>query len=84
MNKEKLLAKTEIFVKGILKSDSSGHDWWHIHRVRTLVLMIAKSERADLFLVELAALLHDIDDWKLAGNEVGEQKTKNWLLSCGV
>lgn len=84
MNKEKLLGKTEIFVKGILESDSSGHDWWHIHRVRTLALMIAKSEGADLFLVELAALLHDVDDWKLAGNEVGEQKAKNWLLGCGV
>ena len=77
MKREILLKKTEIFVKSILEGDSSGHDWWHIHRVRTLGLMIAKSEGADLFMVELAALLHDIDDWKLVGNEIEEQKAKN-------
>lgn len=84
MEKETLLKETEIFVKSILEGDSSGHDWWHIHRVRTLAFMIAKSEGADLFLIELAALLHDIDDWKLVGKEVTEQKSKNWLISCGV
>jgi len=81
---EALLKETETFVKSVLQGDSSGHDWWHIHRVRKLALMIAKSEGADLFLVELAALLHDVDDWKLAGNEDEGQKTKKWLQSCGI
>ena len=84
MKKETLLKETEFFVKSVLEGDSSGHDWWHIHRVRTLALMIAKSEGTDLFLVELAALLHDVDDWKLVGNEFEEQKAKNWLRSCGI
>lgn len=84
MKKEKLLKETEIFVKSILGDDSSGHDWWHIHRVRTLSLMIARSEGADLFLVELAALLHDIDDWKLVGISNGELKAKKWLQDCGI
>jgi len=81
---EVLLKETETFVKSVLQGDSSGHDWWHIHRVRKLALMIAKSEGADLFLVELSALLHDVDDWKLAGNEDEGQKTKKWLQACGV
>jgi uncharacterized protein len=81
---EALLKETEAFVKSVLQGDSSGHDWWHIHRVRKLALRIAKSEGADLFLVELSALLHDVDDWKLAGNEADGEKAKKWLQSCGV
>ena len=84
MENEILLKETENFVKSVLKDDSSGHDWWHIHRVRKLALLIGKSEDADLFLVELAALLHDIDDWKLVGNMDEKQKAKSWLLSCGI
>ena len=84
MGNEHLLKATENFVKSVLEGDSSGHDWWHIHRVRNLALSIAKSEGADLFVVELAALLHDIDDWKLIEAGVEEQKTKTWLRNCNV
>ncbi|MEI6140710.1 MAG: HD domain-containing protein [Mariniphaga sp.] len=84
MEKELLLSKTEDFVKSLLESDSSGHDWWHIHRVRGTALMIAKEEGADLFLVELAALLHDVDDWKLSDNEGGLPNAKKWLQSIDI
>lgn len=84
MKNETLFKETVTFVKSVLEGDSSGHDWWHIHRVRILALTIAKSEKADQFLVELAALLHDVDDWKLTENEDEGQKTKKWLQSCGV
>ena len=52
-------------VEELCKHDSSGHDWWHIFRVWNLSKKIAKQEIADLNLVEIAALLHDVDDWKL-------------------
>ncbi len=84
MEKEILLKETENFVKSVLEGDSSGHDWWHIHRVRKLALMIAKSEGADLFLVELAALLHDVDDWKLSENENEGQKARKCMQTCGL
>jgi uncharacterized protein len=84
VDKEILLTRTEIYVKSLLEGDSSGHDWGHIHRVRTLALVIAKSEGANLFLVELSALLHDIDDWKLVGNNSDGQNAINWLRKCGV
>ena len=84
MEKGKLLYETELYVKSVLESDSSGHDWWHIYRVRKLALMIAGLEGADLFLVELAALLHDIDDWKLVGNNAESRNAENWLAACGV
>ncbi len=84
MDKKDLLIKTEIFVKSHLEGESSGHDWWHIFRVRKLALLIAGYESADLFLVELAALLHDIDDWKLNPDNADGRKAENWLRSCNV
>ncbi|MBI4439895.1 HD domain-containing protein [Candidatus Woesearchaeota archaeon] len=79
MEKRRAIRLTEEFVKKRLSGDSSGHDWWHIQRVRKLSLFIAKREKADLFIVELAALLHDIGDWKFHGDEKGSQIAKAWL-----
>jgi uncharacterized protein len=74
MNKPSLIQHTESFVKDFHRQDSGGHDWWHIYRVRNLALKIAMAENADLFIVELAALLHDIPDHKL-NNEVEGRKS---------
>lgn len=52
-------------VKELCQHDSSGHDWWHIYRVVNLAKHIGSKEKADLLVVETAALLHDLDDWKL-------------------
>jgi len=84
VDKINLISKTEIFVKSVLDGDGSGHDWWHIERVRKTALLIAKSEGADLFIVELSALLHDIDDWKLVGLKIKPNKAKQWLINCNV
>ena len=51
-------------VRRRLQGEGSGHDWLHIERVRGLALRIANAERARADVVELAALLHDIADWK--------------------
>lgn len=68
-------------VKSVLAGDSSGHDWWHIERVRRNALLIARNEGADHVVVELAALLHDIADWKFhAGDDtVGPRAAREWL-----
>lgn len=60
------IAKT---VEKLCRHDSSGHDWWHIYRVTNLAKHIAKKENCDLYLVEVAALLHDLDDWKLTSDD---------------
>ncbi|WP_273126082.1 HD domain-containing protein [Bacillus weihaiensis] len=65
MDKRRIIYETEKLVFSKLEEEGSGHDWWHIERVRKLSLVIAKEEGADIFVVELAALLHDLIDDKL-------------------
>lgn len=76
MNRE-LINKVEIKVKSFLENDSSGHDWWHIQRVRKNALQLCETEQADAFLVELAVLVHDVGDYKLHGGD--EEKGKRFF-----
>ncbi|WP_253291346.1 HD domain-containing protein [Virgibacillus proomii] len=63
--KEDVILKTKQFVFQELNGDASDHDWWHIVRVAKMAKTIALKEGADLFICEIAALLHDIADEKL-------------------
>ena len=58
-----------------------GHDWSHVDRVRKLALFIGKKEKADLFIVELAAILHDVADHKFyrGDDQVGPKTAQAWL-----
>jgi len=49
-NQQKHLVKTERFVRDIFKNDGSGHDWWHVYRVKKYALKIAETEGGNLFL----------------------------------
>ncbi|WP_317047543.1 HD domain-containing protein [Mucilaginibacter hurinus] len=73
-------------MKEALKDAESGHDWWHIQRVWINARTIAKSEQADQFVVQLAALLHDIADAKFHGGdeEIGPEKAGRWLRSLAL
>ena len=56
-------------VKTIVKESmqaTTTHDWEHIERVYTIASMIGEKEEADMEIVQLGALLHDI------GRIVGE------------
>jgi uncharacterized protein len=80
-----MIEKTEVFVKEKLKDESSGHDWYHIYRVKKLAENIAEQEGADHFICVMAALLHDIADEKIAGTEEkGLQEVRLWLESIAV
>ena len=83
---ETILQLTENYVKDQLSKDSSGHDWQHTQRVRKLALQIADRENADLFLVELAALLHDLGDYKLhqGDGSVAPRMISCWLNGLGL
>lgn len=64
-----MLKKLADSVKEHCQHDSSGHDWWHIYRVVNLAKHISSIEKADMLVVETAALLHDLDDWKLGTSD---------------
>ena len=86
MNQQKIIDQTATFIKKQLRGESSGHDWWHVYRVWKSAVSIGKQEQADLFVVELAALLHDIADWKFhdGNDEVGPQRAAEWLQTLYV
>lgn len=69
MDAKRIVAATAAHVRGLLEGEGTGHDWWHIHRVWQNAVRIAEKEGADLFVVQMAALLHDIADWKFAGGD---------------
>ena len=64
MDKEKIISDTIAFVKKELKNAEGGHDWFHIERVFNNTILISREEKVDVFVVSLAALLHDIADPK--------------------
>ena len=71
MDRNEKILLTEKFVKQNLKGYDSGHDWWHIVRVRKLAKFINENEiLADPFTVDITALLHDTADSKFAGSEI--------------
>lgn len=77
--------KTIHLVKEKLGDDSTGHDYFHIMRVRALTVRLARMEGADVYVAELAALLHDIADWKFHGGDLNEgpRVASEWLRSIG-
>jgi len=57
---------TEQYVKDYLEDVESGHNWWHIYRVRNIAMHIFSiEERGDAFIIEMSSLLHDIGDYKI-------------------
>ncbi len=86
INQEILIQKTIDFVKETLVKAEGGHDWWHIYRVWNLAKHIAKTEKVNLFVVELGALLHDIADSKFNGGDetIGPHLAQEFLMSIGV
>lgn len=85
MSQKEILIKTEEYIKTQFSGEGTGHDWWHIHRVKNLALNIAKKEKADLFIVELASLLHDLGDHKFhKGIDKSAELSRKWLSELGV
>jgi uncharacterized protein len=86
MDKSSIIQQTENYVKSELAGEGSGHDWWHIVRVRNLGRSIAEKEGANPYIVELSTLLHDIADWKFHDGDLsaGSRAARAWLESLRV
>lgn len=78
---DSLIEKTAEMLQKKFEHEHTGHDWFHIFRVWQMARRIAISEKADLQTVELAALLHDLADWKEHNGNylIGEQAAAEWL-----
>lgn len=81
-----VIERTADYMKEKLSNESSGHDWWHTYRVWKMGKKIATSEGANLYVVELACLLHDIADYKFHGGDekIGPRLAKQWLQELSV
>jgi uncharacterized protein len=81
-----IIQKTQEYVRRLQENEGSGHDWWHTYRVWQTAQRIGQEEGADLFVIQLAALLHDISDYKLNGGDdsQGPRLAMEWLSSLGT
>ena len=83
---QEVISKTVHFVKINLQKESTGHDYLHAYRVWKNAMQICEKEEADVFVVQLAALLHDISDWKFNGGDLtlGSKVASDFLKQLNV
>ena len=65
----RVIEQAQEYVRGLLKDDYTGHDFYHSLRVFHMAKLIAEKEKCDVLTVQIAALLHDVDDEKLFGKQ---------------
>lgn len=85
--KQSVISIVENRVKKLLAKDVTGHDFYHIERVRKVALQIAKAEGVDMFLTDLMALLHESADRKLIGKKTEAKallETRMFLTKLGL
>lgn len=73
------------YVKKLFENDYSGHDYFHTLRVYRMATRIAEQENANVELVQLAALLHDVDDIKFSPEtHKNKDNARGFLREKGV
>lgn len=85
-DRDEILRRTEAWVRERMHGEGTGHDWWHVDRVRRMALRLARDEGADPYVTELAALLHDVADHKFHGGDetAGPRAARAWLTEAGA
>ncbi|MFA6830027.1 MAG: HD domain-containing protein [Bacilli bacterium] len=84
MNEELIIQQAEDYIKSLLGSDSSGHDYFHTLRVYKTALAICQKEKGNLLLVSLASLLHDADDYKLFPKSENYANARTFMNSISL
>lgn len=80
MDKILIIKKVADHVEKAQSGESTGHDWWHTKRVWKMAKWLANKEGGNLFIIELAALLHDIADYKFSKTDKEGSKVSAKLL----
>ena len=82
---EKIVDKALAYIKSLFASEYSGHDYFHTLRVYKMATRIAEEEGANRGIVQLAAILHDVDDRKLSPRTWESQaRTRAFLFDKGA
>lgn len=85
---DEMVDKTIEYIRQLQSKEPTGHDWYHTQRVYQMAMQLARQSEKPLNLriIALAALLHDIADWKFNGGdeEAGPEAAANWLRQCGA
>ncbi|CAA0812124.1 Cellulase (glycosyl hydrolase family 5) protein [Striga hermonthica] len=89
MVKSEIIARAEELVKSAMGGNDASHDAAHAFRVRDLALSLAREEGFStspdsILTVELAALLHDIGDYKYMRDPSEGQIVEDFLVKEGV
>lgn len=84
MENKDILIKTQEYIKETFLREGTGHDYYHIERVVINSRKILQTEKADGFLVELAAWLHDLGDHKLHNGVDKSEELINAFLNSLV
>ncbi|XP_028766998.1 uncharacterized protein LOC114724729 [Neltuma alba] len=89
MARTETVRNAELLVEKAMKGNDASHDPAHVWRVRDLALSLAREEGlssspTSMEIVELAALLHDIGDYKYLRDPSEEKIVENFLEEEGV
>ena len=80
-----LIERAQSYVREKFEKEYSGHDYFHTLRVFKMATRIAECEGADVETVQLASLLHDVDDRKLSPATYQNQaNARAFLRSVGA
>jgi uncharacterized protein len=86
MSGRNLIQHCEESVKIALAKCDASHNFQHVDRVRNLAKQIAKGEgivdRDVLEIIEVAALLHDVADYKYSGSDAANEHAARSILSA--
>ncbi len=76
-----IIELTEEFVRQRLKTEATGHDWWHMVRVVNIARTLHAEEGGDWKIIHLTLLLHDVGDRKVLGTDEDDYSiAENFLM----
>lgn len=82
---QEIIIKTQKYVKSILKNEFTGHDYYHAIRVKNIANKISQTEGGNMFIINIASLLHDVIDDKIQDSlNVNCQKFNDFFNSLNI
>lgn len=78
MSYDDIIKKTENFAKECMEKYDDSHSYEHVFRVRNIAIKLAKNlnlSKKEIFEIELASLVHDINDHKYNFSEQTQEET---------